>query len=78
MLKKEIFERVCKQFFLPDVDLFSSRLNKQLEKFVSWYPEPGCFMTNAFSFSWHDYNPYVFPTFCLKGKVINKIVDDKV
>lgn len=35
MLKKDIFDRICNQFFLPDVDLFSSRLNKQLDSFVS-------------------------------------------
>lgn len=40
MLKTDIFERLCQHFFLPDVDLFASRLNKRLEKFVSWFPEP--------------------------------------
>ena len=78
MLKKDIFDRICKQIFMPDIDLFASRLNKQLEKFVSWYPEPGCFMTDAFSFSWHDYSPYIFPPFSLIGRVVNKVIDDKV
>ena len=78
MLKKDIFDRICKHIFMPDIDLFASRLNKQLEKFVSWYPEPGCFMTDAFSFSWHDYNPYIFPPFSLIGRVVNKVIDDKV
>ena len=69
MLKREIFDRICKQFFLPDVDLFSSHyLNRQLDKFVTWYPKPGSFKVNAFSFSWTDYCPYTFPPFNLTSK----------
>ena len=77
-LKKEIFDRVCKQLFIPDVDLFSSRLNRQLEKFVTWFPEPGSYRTDAFSFSWQNYKPYIFAPFNLIGRVVNKIVTDKV
>ena len=38
MLKKELFQRLCKQTFWRDVDLFASRNNYQIEKFVSWFP----------------------------------------
>lgn len=31
MLKKPIFDRLCRQFFFPNIDLFSSRMNAQLE-----------------------------------------------
>lgn len=78
MLKKEIFDRICRQYFCPDIDLFSSRLNRQLDKFVTWYPEPGNFKTNAFSFAWTGYCPYVFPPFALIPRVINKLVEDNV
>ena len=77
-LKKETFDRVCKQLFIPDVDLFSSRLNRQLEKFVTWFPEPGSYRTDAFSFSWQNYKPYIFAPFNFIGRVVNKIVTDKV
>ena len=77
-LKKEIFDRVCKLFFIPDVDLFSSRLNRQLEKFVTWFPEPGSYKTDAFFFSWHDFAPYIFAPFNLIGRVVNKIAIDQV
>ena len=33
-LKRQIFLKICKQYFLPDVDLFVSRLNKQTDTFV--------------------------------------------
>ncbi len=78
MLKKEIFQRLCAQTFLPDIDLFASRLNCQLKKFVSWFPEPGGFKTDAFSFSWQDLVPYIFPPFNLIGKILNKIIADNV
>ena len=77
-LKMDIFKCLCDHFFVPDIDLFSSRLNKQLDVFVSWFPEPGALHCDAFSFSWHNYRPYIFPPFSLVGKVINKIIEDKV
>lgn len=78
MLKKELFDRICDQFFTPDIDLFASRLNYQVDKFVSWFPEPGCFKSDAFSFSWGNFIPYIFPPFNLISKVLNKIVQDRV
>lgn len=78
MLKKDIFDRLCVQFFTPSIDLFASRLNKQLDVFVSWLPEPGSFGSDALSMQWNDFQPYIFPPFSLVGKVINKIINDKV
>ena len=78
MLKYDIFSRLCSQFFMPDIDLFASRINRQTEVFVSWFPEPGCYHSNAFTLSWHEFEPYIFPPFSLIGKVVNKIVEDRV
>ena len=78
MLKKEIFQRLCKQCFVPDIDLFASRLNYQVEKFVSWFPEPGAFRYDAFSFSWAEFAPYIFPPFALVARCLNKIIEDRV
>ena len=57
MLKDDIFQRVCTHFFMPDIDLFSSRLNKKLSRFISWFPEPGAFHVDAFSLSWKPFKP---------------------
>ena len=73
MLKKEIFQRICFQFFMPTIDMFASRLNKQMEKFVSWFPEPGAYFVNAFNMSWNESEPFLFPPFNQIGKVINKV-----
>lgn len=77
-LKHEIFLRVCSHFFLPDIDLFASRLNYQIQKFVSWTYDPEAFATDAFSISWSCIQPYIFPPFRLIGRILNKILDDKV
>lgn len=77
-LKPEIFKRLCKHFFQPQIDLFASRINRQLDNFVSWFPEPGASFNDAFSRSWSTLLPYIFPPFNLINKVINKIVQDRV
>ena len=78
MLKKEIFSRICGHFFVPQIDLFASSLNAQVDNYVSWFPEPGVSQHNAFTFSWQHLKPYVFPPFNLIGKVMNKILKDQV
>ena len=35
-----VFENIIKIFDTLDLDLFSSRINEQLPKLVSWHPEP--------------------------------------
>ena len=65
MLKKDIFNILCRHFFMPDIDLFASRLNKQLDTFVSWYPEPGSFHCNAFHHVMEWVYTIYFSTFLL-------------
>ena len=77
-LKRDIFVRLCGQCFLPDIDLFASRLNFQVPRYVSWFPQHGAFKSDAFSFCWSEFLPYIFAPFNLIGKVLNKIVEDRV
>lgn len=77
-LKRHMFDRLCLHFFRPDIDLFSSRNNRQLDRFVTWFPEPGPCFVDAFAISWNQLSPYIFPPFTLIGKVMNKIVQDQV
>lgn len=77
-LDPKIFQRVCEVFFRPNVDLFASRLNTQLDRFVSWKPDPDAWFYNAFSRPWLVFIPYIFPPFSLLGKVLQKIQDDQV
>ena len=77
MLKIEIFQWLCNQCFVPNIDLFASRSNFQVNKFVSWFPEPGAFRNDAFSFSWNGFRPYIFPPFALVGRCLNKYLKTK-
>lgn len=77
-LKNDIFERICNHFFIPDIDLFASRINHKIIPFVSWLFDPEAFLTDAFSFSWSGFQPYIFPPFCLISRVLNKLEEDKV
>lgn len=77
-LKETVFHRVIKRFFMPDIDLFASRLNAQLDNFVSWFPDPEALYVDAFSFSWHELTPYIFPPFSQIPMILQKIEDDMV
>ena len=48
MLNPVVFKQLTALSFVPEVDLFASRLNCQLTPFVSWKPEPGAWAVNAF------------------------------
>jgi len=46
-----IFQKIVKKFGLPDIDLFATRINKQISSYVSWYPEPEAIAINQQEFS---------------------------
>ena len=61
----------------PDIDLFASRINHKVKPYVAFRPDPCAFAVNAFSLSWHEYNFYAFPPFCIILKTLQKIAQDK-
>ena len=63
--------------FVPDIDLFASRLNTQLEKYVSYHPDPEAFNTDAFSLSWSHLKFYCFPPFSCISQCLQKILSEK-
>ena len=38
----------------PDQDLFATRANNQLQKFISWFPDPDALATNVFAIPWSN------------------------
>lgn len=58
------------------VDLFATRLNNQLQKYVSWHPDPFAMATNAFHLPWRNLRGYAFPPFALVGRVIQKVMEE--
>ena len=78
MLDRSVFQKInSKLGFKPDIDLFASKINFQLPRFVSWKPQPGCFAVTAFSLNWQNLKPYCFPPFRILPKVLQKISLDE-
>ena len=78
MLSPEIFQKIVRKLgFSPSIDLFASRLNKQIHQYCSWQPDPGCIMVNAFHHSWSTLDFYAFPPFSLMGATIAKVIRDQ-
>ena len=50
----EVFQKIVDKFGNPDIDLFASRIDRQLKKYVSWHPEPAAMAVNAFSLTWNN------------------------
>ena len=75
-LKPPLFRALCHTFGMPTVDLFASRLNNQLERYISWRPDPGAFAVDAFTVGWSQMFSYAFPPFSMIGRALMKISQD--
>lgn len=65
---KPFFESITSYFYGPKINLFSSRLNHQL---------PRAEAVDAFTLDWHSDTFFAFPPFCLLGRDVQKIEDDR-
>jgi len=75
MLDGRVFKEILGVFNLaPTVDLFASRLNTQLPKFVSWQPDPEALHIDAFKLNWADIDGYMFPPFSLVNSCLQKLM----
>ena len=76
-LNPALFHKIVEKFGKPDIDLFASRNNKQLDRYVFWHPEPEAIAINASSLTWNNNYFYMFPPFSLVGRVLAKIHRNK-
>ena len=76
-LHPELFQKIVDKFGKPDRDLFASRINKQLKRYVSWRPEPEAMAVNVFSFTWNNNFLYMLPPVSLLGRVLVKMNRNK-
>ena len=76
-LDTDIFQEIVCRFGKPDIDLFASRLNHKLEKYISFRPDPNATAVNAFSISWTKQYIYIFAPFGTLSMVLQKIVKDE-
>ncbi|XP_062576222.1 uncharacterized protein LOC134238115 [Saccostrea cucullata] len=77
MLSKSVFHKIVLRWGQPEIDLFATRLNKQIDVYCSWHPDPDARYVNAFSFSWANIYGYLNPPFSLIGRVVRKICQDQ-
>ena len=77
MLNKDIFVNICKKLnYNPDVDCFANRLNHQIDRYMSYKPDPSACHIDAFSTNWSNFQGYFFPPFSLMGRTLQKIYVD--
>ena len=78
-LNPQCFAILLVFFKLPlKIDLFASRINKQLPIYGSLHKDPEAAVCDAFSVNWNDWNPsYIFPPFCIMTRVLQKIKQDE-
>ena len=72
-LETKIFTTICKKLGQPEIDLFASLATHQLDKYVSWKPDPQAVGTDAFQFNWTHLLTYAFPPFKLIGRTLSKL-----
>ena len=70
--------KISSLFGSPSIYLFASRINYQLDTYVSWRPDPGGTYIDAFTIDWAMFtNGFAFPSFCLVTRCLQKIVQDR-
>lgn len=53
---------------MTTIDPFASRINHQIEKCISWKPDPGAIAIDTYSVKWNTEFYYIFSPFSLLGK----------
>jgi len=76
-LNTVLFQELLKRTFIPEIDLFASKLNAKCDNYVSWHPDADAIAVDAFSIEWTNLKCYAFPPFSLIGQVLKKIREDR-
>ena len=71
------YNTITKEFGIPDIDLFASRINRKCKTYCSWQRDPEAYVINAFTISWSNLFWYAFPPFVLITKTLRKIREDQ-
>ena len=76
-LNDEVFRTILDVYGQPEIDLFASRINHKLSKYVAWKPDPHAIHIDAFTMSWANDYLYLFPPFSLISHVLAKVAADQ-
>jgi hypothetical protein len=72
-----VFNDITTLFGVPNIDLFASRLNAQVNTYCSWKPDPNASFVDAFTVDWSKYLSFIFPPFSLIGRCLQKVMEDR-
>ena len=73
-LPQVCFEQVEQAFGPHSVDMFATRDNALLPRFVSWRPDPESIATDAFMFPMKNENPYCFPPVACIPRLLREVL----
>jgi len=76
MMDRAVCHKIFQILGPCQVDLFATRLNNQLRKYISWRPDPFAWATDAFQTSWVGMVGYAFPPFALIGRCLQKVLQE--
>ena len=76
-LHPTVFRWITQRPWYPEIDLFASRLNAKVKKFVSWRPDPEACAVDAFTIDWGTQLNYAFSPFSLISRVLSKVQQDQ-
>ena len=84
-LSTHLLQKISSMFGNSALDLFASHINYQIDRYISWKPDPKALAIDAFSIKWSTEFYYIFiifyfiiiSPFSLLGKVTAKIYRDK-
>ena len=78
-LKDDTLDKVfCSFNQVPSIDLFASRLNFKLPRYVSWKPDPGAMCIDVFQHSFPEELFYAFPPFNIVNRFLRKVELEKM
>lgn len=72
-LSKRIFKTICNKLGQPQLDLFASQTSHQLDRYISWRPDPESEGADAFQINWTHTFTYAFPPFKMIGRTLCKL-----
>lgn len=78
MLNPTLFLQISQRWFLPTIDLFASRTNRQVPRFYSYRPDPEATGIDAFLHPWKSEACYANPPFAMIGRVLAKIRKERL
>ena len=72
-LHTAVFKRLLTHFPTMEIDLFATRLNHRLLRFVSPFPDPPAEDSDALTIEWDGLQAYAFPPFAIISEVLHKV-----